>query len=105
MRTKSLKNKKLIDNLFRSNVCVVQNEIKVSMDNGKDNPPFFCVSVPKKYFSRAVDRNKIRRRIKAALCNINIKVSGNYLIVYKSLNIMPYKEIEKTLTDIFNLSS
>ena len=105
MKIKSLKNKKIIETLFRSNVFVVQNEIKVSRDNGKDNPPFFCVSVPKKHFSRAVDRNKIRRRIKAALRNINIKISGNYLVVYKGLTIMPYKEIEKTLTDIFVLSN
>ena len=99
-----MKNKKIIETLFRTNVFVVQNEIKVSKDNGKENPPFFCVSVPKKHFSRAVDRNKIRRRIKAALRNINIKISGNYLVVYKSLNMMPYQEIKKTLTDIFTLS-
>ena len=104
MKIKSLKNKKLIETLFKSNLFVVQNEIKVSRDNGKENPPFFCVSVPKKHFSRAVDRNKIRRRIKAALRNINTQVGGNYLVVYKGLNIMPYKEIEKTLTDIFILS-
>ena len=104
MKIKSLKNKKLIETLFKSNLFVVQNEIKVSRDNGKENPPFFCVSVPKKHFSRAVDRNKIRRRIKAALRNINIKISGNYLVVYKSLNMMPYQEIKKTLTDIFTLS-
>ncbi len=105
MKIKSLKNKKLIETLFKSNLFVVQNEIKVSRDNGKENPPFFCVSVPKKHFSRAVDRNKIRRRIKAALCNINIRLSGNYLVVYESLNIMTYKEIEKTLTHIFILSN
>ena len=104
MRIKSLKNKKIIETLFRTNVFVVQNEIKVSKDNGKENPPFFCVSVPKKHFSRAVDRNKIRRRIKAALRNIKIKANGNYLLVYKSLDIMPYKEVEKTLGDIFNHS-
>ena len=105
MRIKSLKNKKIIETLFRTNVFIVQNEIKVSKDNGKENPPFFCVSVPKKHFSRAVDRNKIRRRITAALRNINVKASGNYLVVYKRLNIMPYEEIEKTLTDIFVLSN
>ena len=99
-----MKNKKIIENLFRSTVSVVQNEIKVSRDNGKENPPCFCVSVPKKHFSRAVDRNKIRRRIKAALRNIKIKANGNYLVVYKSLDIMPYKEVEKTLGDIFNHS-
>ena len=100
MKIKSLKNKKIIENLFRSNVFVVQNEIRVSRDNGKENPPLLCVYVPKKNFSRAVDRNKIRRRITAALRNINVKVSGNYLVVYKRLNIMPYEEIEKTLADI-----
>jgi ribonuclease P protein component len=103
LRIKNLKNKKLIETLFKSNLFVVQNEIKVSRDNGEENPPFFCVSVPKKHFSRAVDRNKIRRRIKAALCNINIRLSGNYLVVYKSFSIMTYKEIEKTLTHIFIL--
>ena len=105
MRIKSLKNKKIIETLFRTNVFIVKNEIKVSKDNGKENPPFFCVSVPKKHFSRAVDRNKIRRRITAALRNINVKVSGNYLVVYKRLNIMPYEEIEKTLADILVLSN
>ena len=99
-----MKNKKIIENLFTSTVSVVQNEIKVSGDNGKESPPSFCVSVPKKHFSRAVDRNKIRRRIKAALRNIKIKANGNYLVVYNSLDIMPYKEVEKTLGDIFNHS-
>ena len=105
MKIKSLKNKKIIENLFRSNVFGVQNEIRVSRDNGKENPPLFCVYVPKKNFSRAVDRNKIRRRITAALRNINVKASGNYLVVYKRLNIMPYEEIEKTLADILVLSN
>ena len=100
-----MKNKKIIETLFRTNVFVVQNEIKVSKDNGKENPPFFCVSVPKKHFSRAVDRNKIKRRITSALRNINVKASGNYLVVYKRLNIMPYEEIEKTLADILVLSN
>tara|TARA_B100001989_G_scaffold235353_1_gene196511 strand:+ start:920 stop:1240 length:321 start_codon:yes stop_codon:yes gene_type:complete len=105
LRIRNLKNKKIIDHLFESNLFVVKDQIKVSRDNGKDNPPFFCVSVPKKYFKRAVDRNKIKRRVKAALYNLNIKAKGNYLIVYKSLDIMPYQDIEKTLTDIFNLSN
>ncbi len=95
----------MIDRLFRSKVFVVQNEIKLSRDNGKENPPFFCVSVPKRCFARAVDRNKIRRRIKSALNSLKINVSGNFLITYNSLNVMSYRKIEKTLTDIFNVSN
>tara|TARA_B100001057_G_scaffold147122_1_gene147104 strand:+ start:69 stop:371 length:303 start_codon:yes stop_codon:yes gene_type:complete len=99
-----LKNKTLIDQLIRSKIFIVQNEIKVSRDNGKEQPPFFCISVPKKYFSRAVDRNKIRRRIKSALNNMNINLSGCFLITYKNLNMMSYRKIEKTLFDIFKVS-
>ena len=95
----------MIDQLFRSKVFVVQNEIKVSRESGNEDPPFFCVSVPKKYFGRAVDRNKIRRRIKSALKNIDINLSGCFLITYNSLNMMSYQKIEKTLTDIFKISN
>ena len=99
-----MKNKKAIDGLFRSTKFVIRNEIKVSRDNGKESPPFFCVFIPKKCFGRAVDRNKIKRRIRAALNNINININGNYLITYNNLNIMSYQKIEKTLTEIFKFS-
>lgn len=99
-----MKNKKAIDGLFKSTKFVIRNEIKVSRDDGKENPPFFCVSIPKRCFGRAVDRNKIKRRIRAALNNININISGNFLITYNNLNIMSYQKIEKTLTEIFNFS-
>ena len=105
MKIKSLKNKTVIDLLFKSKVFVVQNEIKLSRDNGKENPPFFCVSVPKRYFGRAVDRNKIRRRIKSALNRLKISVSGNFLIIYNNYTVMSYQKIEKTLKDIFNVSN
>ena len=95
----------MIDRLFRSKVFVVQNEIKLSRDNGKENPPFFCVSVPKRCFARAVDRNKIRRRIKSALNSLKINVSGNFLITYNSLNVMSYRKIEQTLPAILNVSN
>ena len=84
---------------------VVQNEIKLSRDNGKENPPFFCVSVPERYFGRAVDRNKIRRRIKSALSNMNIDLSGSFLITYKNINMMSYQKIEKTLSNMFKISN
>ena len=103
LRIRSLKNRKLIDQLFGSKLFVVENQIKVCKDNGKENPPFFCVSVPKRCFKRGVDRNKVKRRIKSALNNIKINLNGNYLITYNSLNIMSYHKIEKTLTEIFKV--
>lgn len=104
MRIRSLKNKKIIDQLFGSKLFVVKNQIKVFRDDGKENPPLFCVSVPKKCFKRAVDRNKVKRRIKEALKNIKGNLNGNFLITYNSFNIMSYSKIEKTLSDIFRIS-
>jgi len=104
LRIRSLKNKKIIDQLFGSKLFVVKNQIKVFRDNGKENPPFFCVSVPKKCFKRAVDRNKVKRRIKGALKKIKGNLNGNFLITYNSFNIMSYSKIEKTLSDIFRIS-
>ena len=104
MRIRSLKNKKIIDQLFGSKLFVVKNQIKVFRDNGKENPPFFCVSVPKKCFKRAVDRNKVKRRINGALKKIKGNLNGNFLITYNSFNIMSYSKIEKTLSDIFRIS-
>ena len=103
LRIRSLKNKKIIDHLFVSKLFVVKNQIKVSRDKGKENPPYFCVSVPKKCFKRAVDRNKIKRRIRAALNNIKVNLNGNYLITYNNLDIMSYHKIEKTLTEILKV--
>ena len=104
LRIRSLKNRKLIDQLFGSKLFVVENQIKVCKDNGKENPPFFCVSVPKSCFKRAVDRNKVKIRIKGALKNIKGNLNGNFLITYNSFNIMSYSKIEKTLSDIFRIS-
>ena len=103
LRIRSLKNKKIIDHLFVSKLFVVKNQIKVSRDKGKENPPYFCVSVPKKCFKRAVDRNKIKRRIRAALNNIKVNLNGNYLITYNNLDIMSYHKIEKTLAEILKV--
>lgn len=94
----------MIDQLFKSAKFVIRNEIKVSRDNGKESPPFFCVSIPKKCFARAVDRNKIKRRIRAALNNIKININGSFLITYNNLDIMSYQKIEKTLVEIFKFS-
>ena len=68
-------------------------------------PLFFVCLFQRNIFLVLLIEIKLEEGLQAALRNINIKVSGNYLVVYKRLNIMPYKEIEKTLTDIFVLSN
>lgn len=60
------------------------------------------ISTPKKIFPRAVDRNKIKRRIKAALFEIGYKpiVPGLRLIVRKDFLALTYKEAYNEIDNV-----
>ncbi len=63
-RHKSLKNKKLIDQLFKQGNSLVAYPLRVvwmPADYKQDEPFLVAFSVPKKKFKRAVDRNRIKR--------------------------------------------
>lgn len=73
-------------------------------------PVRLLISVPKRHFKRAVDRNLIRRRIKEAwrigktpLVSV-VKESGMRLelaIIWNDTVIRPYDEILKAVNDVF----
>ena len=102
---KPLKGKKNIENLFSfgerfSNSSVVCRYLEKEIDG-----VFFVVSVPKKLFSRAVDRNKIKRRMREVLRkNKNIfynKGRGWYMFVYSSQKILTFSELELEILSFF----
>lgn len=59
------------------------------------------VSVPKKKFKKAVDRNLLKRRIREAfrLNQTSLKIHGqlNVMFLYSSKEILEYSEIEKSM--------
>jgi ribonuclease P protein component len=61
------------------------------------------ISVPKKLFKKAVNRNLIRRRIKEAyrhhIINDNSVCKYDILIIYRSHDILDYRTIDNALRE------
>lgn len=105
-----LKNKKLIDELFTKGSSFFIYPFKswhFKRLNNSDNP-LFLVTVPKKSFKKAVDRNYIKRCTREAyrlnFRNEAISIAKGYTlgIVYVGKEKLTYKDIEKKLNLVFN---
>jgi ribonuclease P protein component len=113
-REERLKSQKIIGELFKTGKSVAAYPLRlVWLDNpsfppshtggGAVAPVQVTVSVSKKKFKRAVDRNLLRRRTKEAFRlqkeNIYIKLTDNqsfaWLIIFTAKEILDYKEIER----------
>ncbi|MDP4187031.1 MAG: ribonuclease P protein component [Bacteroidota bacterium] len=101
-----IRGKKSIDSLFKDGFIVMNYPLKVVWKVEKDNSGNIKagVSVPKKFFKRAVRRNLIKRRIKESfrlnkpaikLILGEEKESLSLMFIYISKEIIPYREIEK----------
>lgn len=95
---KSLKNKKVIDSLFtdkasRSNTSMIRSRfIKGESE--------VMISVPKKIFKKAVDRNRIKRMMRES---IRTKKNLGFTIafIYNSENIESFEKIDNDIKKIF----
>lgn len=111
-KNERMSSKKLISELFErgnskrfKNLRLIHRELALPLDL----PLQILISVPKKNLPRAVDRNKIKRRIREAvrrqksefqqiLGQQNKQVA--IAIVYSDTRILPYKAIFDNLTAI-----
>lgn len=110
-----LKSKKIIDSLFVDGSSQFTYPIKLSykwlpLENNDYLPLLFSVTVPKKKIRLAVNRNKIKRRIREAyrLHKFQIQESVTngqnqqlvLMFIYITNEIVPYKVIEKSVSHI-----
>lgn len=81
-----LKGKEKINNLFRKGTIhrtkLLLLKVLVTID--EENRLYAGVSVPKKIFARAVDRNRIKRQLRITLKNLEKKIpfSGSCMLIY-----------------------
>ena len=109
-----LKSKKAIDSLFRQGKTINAFPIRaiyLSEENATGISTNVGVSVPKKNFKRAVDRNLLKRRMREAyrINNHSLKTHLkknasviNIMFIYTAKQILPYKEIEDKIKVILS---
>jgi ribonuclease P protein component len=103
-KSERLCSKAIIDDVFGSGKTIVGSSFKLIWKKGEDLkgvPVQILISVPKRNFKKAVDRNKIKRRIRE-IYRKNKEIiyqqpkSGTYylMLIYTGRNIIEYKDAE-----------
>ena len=100
-----LKSKKLIEQLFKEGSSITEQPIKLiylPSEHRANIPVCIAITVSKKKFALAVDRNRIKRRMREAyrtnkgslFAAINERNKYAFILVYQSDKELTYQEIE-----------
>lgn len=105
-----LKSKKQIERLFSEGKSITHYPLKLiymPAEVEQEVPLKVGVSVPKRNFKKAVERNRIKRLMREAyrlnkhLIFNNIEGNFAFLILYLGKQLPRYREVEEPLADIF----
>lgn len=101
-RSERLRSKKEIAELFDLGRSVGRKPLRAVVRDAESSA--MMVSVPKRLFKRAVDRNLLKRRVREAY-RLNRELLGDshffIAVLYTSGTIQPYATIEASLRSIF----
>ena len=104
-KMKPLKGNKKINFLFEKGVRFSSEFVRCVFLKKETGGLFYVVSVPKKSFPRAVDRNKIKRRLREILRrNENVFKNngfGWYMIIYTSSSFVDFDILDKDVCSLF----
>ena len=76
----------------------------IYLKDDEDSSFYYAVIVSKKNIPLAVNRNKIKRRIREAvikICSETCLTNSSNVIIYNSKNVISFKEIIKDLSSLF----
>lgn len=113
-KDKRLKSRKLIEEIFTSGKTLKKYPLRVVYTRSDSDTLEFKigVSVSKKKFKKAVDRNLIKRRMREAFrinqSQLNSPQKLNLMIIYTSDQILTFEQIQQatiTLLDWLNSAS
>lgn len=94
-----LKSKAVIDRLFLEGEGIHSKHLFLRLIQEKETPFVYAgVSVSKRNFKKAVDRNRIKRQLRVALKSVaQISFKGSFMLVYKGRKLPNTRElIEET---------
>ena len=104
-KLEKLTSKKDIEELFKKGSSFYLNEFQVRYLNSSSAPHHkLLISVPKRNFKRAVDRNLLKRRIREAyrlnkhlIENVNDQSSLSIAFIYLSKQVLTFDNIQAQL--------
>jgi ribonuclease P protein component len=109
-KAEKLKSRKLITALFTEGKSVSKYPLRLVYATHQDiqNPFLMGVSVSKKYFKRAVDRNHFKRILRETY-RLNQHILKNhksdkpmaFMLFYQSKNLLDYQEINHKTIELF----
>ena len=76
----------------------------IHLKDDEDSSFYYGVIVSKKNIPLAVNRNKIKRRVREAvikICSETSLTNSSNVIIYNSKNVISFKEIIKDLSSLF----
>lgn len=102
---KPLKGNKKIDFLFEKGKRLSSSCLRCVFLEQESRDLFYVVSVPKKSFPRAVDRNKIKRQLREILIK-NEEVFrkngfGWYMLIYSPSSFVDFDELNNDVCSLF----
>ena len=104
-----LKGKELIDALFRKGTVLRSKHLVLRVLEAKASGKelYVGVSVPKRNFKRAVDRNKIKRQLRIALKKAegNIPFGGACMLIYTGRKHPLTNELVVGVNELFSQSN
>jgi len=111
-KREKLKSRKTIDSLFSEGQSVSKYPLRLvyvadKSDNQTDSPLTTGVSVSKKYFKKAVDRNYFKRvlretyRLNKHLLTENLEQHFNIMLFYQTKDRLSYEEINTKTIQLF----
>lgn len=107
-KDKKLKSRKSIEQLFSVGKGIHRFPVRAVYfhESGVEKEFKIGVSVPKKKFRKAVERNLLKRRIKEAvrLNQFRLEIPGkiHIMFIFTGTEILSYSEIEKSVIALFD---
>ena len=103
---KPLKSKKKIEAIFEKGFVIKEGGLMLKAYDFKDSESSFGVSVPKKIFPSAVNRNRIKRLlregVKTASKSVDLSPGISFFLIYTDSSILPSENIFSKIDGLLN---
>ena len=103
---KPLKSKKKIEAIFEKGIVIKEGGLMLKAYDFKDSESSFGVSVPKKIFASAVNRNRIKRLlregVKTASKSVDLSPGISFFLIYTDSSILPSENIFSKIDGLLN---